>query len=189
MSEEASLTGRLLVATPSLRDPNFSRTVVLLIDHGTGGAVGLVLNRPSSTSVADPLPQWEDRAAEPAVVFVGGPVQTDSAICLAHTGPSRASEASEGWQPLFDQLGTVDLRSEPGRIGIDIDGLRVFAGYAGWAPDQLEGEVAAGAWWVVRALPGDALCAEPRLLWRAVLRRQRGFLAAAANYPSDLSMN
>lgn len=183
---EASLTGRLVVATPSLRDPNFLRTVVLLIDHGPGGAVGVVLNRPSTTPVGDPLPQWVERAAAPAVVFVGGPVQSQSAICLAR---SAAGEQREGWHPLFHRLGTVDLGIEPGLIGVDIDALRVFAGYAGWGPGQLEGEIAAGAWWVVRSVEDDAMSGEPALLWRSVLKRQSGALAAAANFPPDLSVN
>ncbi len=180
------LAGRLLVATPSLRDPNFERTVVLLLDHGPDGALGLVLNRPSGTAVGDPLPQWGARAAEPAVVFVGGPVQPDSAIGLAR---SERAEAASGWQPLFDRLGTLDLGRAPGEIDAAIDALRVFAGYSGWGSGQLETEIEAGAWFVVDAAPGDALGAEPLGLWRRVLKRQKGLVSAIANFPPDLSVN
>lgn len=179
--------GSLLVASPTLRDPNFARAVVLLLDHGEEGAVGVVLNRPSHMAVGEPLPQWRDRAAEPAVVFVGGPVARGSAICLAR---SDGDERSEGWQPLFDRLGTLDLgRGGPGDVGVAIDRLRVFAGYAGWASGQLEAEIAAGGWFVVGASPADVLGPEPEGLWRAVLRRQGGLLAAVASFPAELSVN
>jgi putative transcriptional regulator len=178
------LTGRLLVAAPALRDPNFDRTVVLLLDHNDEGAVGLVLNRPSATAVDDALPQWGDRATEPSVVFVGGPVSPTSAICLAGaTVPAR-----DGWQPLFGSLGTLDLARDPDEVA-DIDWLRVFAGYAGWGAGQLEGEIAEGAWFVVDVQPGDAVCVQPGTLWRDVLRRQPGALAAVANFPADLAVN
>jgi len=180
------LTGRLLVAAPNLGDPNFHRTVVLVLDHSEEGALGLVLNRPSATALAEPLPDWHDRAAPPAVVFVGGPVRPESAICIAR---SDAVGGSDGWQPLFARLGTLDLGRPPAEVGVVIDRLRVFAGYAGWGSEQLEGEIAAGAWWVVDADPDDALDAEPRQLWRTVLRRQRGALAAIANFPADLTVN
>jgi putative transcriptional regulator len=182
----ARLVGRLLIATPMLRDPNFDRTVVMLLDHNGDGALGVVLNRPSAMAVADPLPQWVDHVAEPAVVFVGGPVSPGSAICLAQ---ARDEVTRDGWQPLFAGLGTIDLSLGPSDLGGTIGDLRVFAGYAGWGPGQLEAEIDAGAWYVTRPRPGDALCAEPEALWRAVLRRQGGAIAALATYPKELSVN
>jgi putative transcriptional regulator len=180
------IAGRLLVATPSLRDPNFERTVVLLLDHSPDGALGVVLNRPTETAVDDPLPQWSAQVAEPAVVFVGGPVQPEAAIGLARCpDPVEAS----GWQPLFGPLGTLDLASGPADVGVVIDGLRIFAGYAGWGPGQLETEIEAGAWFVVDAAPGDALSGEPKALWHAVLRRQPGLLSTVANFPADPAVN
>jgi putative transcriptional regulator len=185
MAEE-ELAGRLLVATPSLRDPNFLRTVVLVLEHSPEGALGLVVNRPTETAVDEPLPEWGDHAAPPAVLFVGGPVQPEAAICIAR---SDAVAGSAGWQPLFDRLGTLDLGCRPADVGAPIDRLRVFAGYAGWGAGQLDGEIAAGAWWVVDAHPGDVLSPSPRSLWREVLHRQPGVLGAIANFPADLSTN
>src|SRR5205807_4175305 len=77
-----SLKGKLLVANPALEDPNFDRTVVLVLEHHDEGAVGVILNRPSQTSVEEVLPSWAAVAAQPAVVFVGGPVSPGSAIGL-----------------------------------------------------------------------------------------------------------
>src|SRR5690348_7891784 len=83
MTEVPSLTGRLLVASPALTDPNFDRAVVLLLDHDEEGTLGVVLNRPTSVGVGDVLEPWAKLAVQPAVVFQGGPVSLDSALGLA----------------------------------------------------------------------------------------------------------
>lgn len=180
------LRGRLLVATPILGDPNFDGTVVLVLEHGPDGAVGVVLNRPTSTDVAEPLPGWDRLAADPAVVFSGGPVAPDAAICLARAW---AEEQLEAYQPLLGSLGTVDLSIDPDEVSSALQAVRVFVGYAGWAAGQLEGEIEAGAWFVVDARPDDAMSSHPDELWQAVLRRQRGKLAMYANFPPNPSAN
>jgi len=178
--------GALLVATPRLKDPNFDRTVVMLLDHNEQGAIGVVLNRPSTLAVAEALPAWSDHIAAPAVVFVGGPVAPASAICLGEAPPE---EAAEGWQPLFDGLGTVDVSRPPDDLPVDVGEVRVFAGYAGWGPGQLESEIEAGAWIVAPGSRGDAMNADPTTLWRGVLRRQGGVVGAMAAFPKDLALN
>lgn len=183
---EGSLKGRLLVASPILGDPNFDGSVVLVLEHGDDGAVGVVLNRPTGTDVAEPLPGWHRLAADPAVVFVGGPVSPDAAICLARSWPD---ERIDAFEPLLDSLGTVDLSIDPDEAASAIQGLRVFVGYAGWAGGQLEGEIEQGAWFVVDARPEDALSGEPDQLWQSVLRRQRGKLAMFANFPDNPALN
>lgn len=174
--------GRLVVATPSLVDPNFRHTVVLLLEHGDDGAVGVVVNRPSEVAVGDALPGWERFAADPPVVFVGGPVQQDALIGLARrdTGPP-----PQAWQALSDELGVVNLDQDP----LLVDGLgkvRVFAGYAGWGPGQLENEIAAGSWFVLDADPHDPFAADTDQLWQGVVRRQGGMFAT---FPPDPSHN
>jgi putative transcriptional regulator len=183
----ASTTRRLLVATPVLLDPNFARTVVFMVEHNDEGALGIVLNRPSDTGIDDVLPEWRTLAVPPASVFVGGPVQLGEAVI--GLGRARVVEASPGWEPLLGSVGTVDLAVSPLDAHPAMEEVRVFAGYAGWGPEQLDGELEQGGWYVVDAEPTDLLTTSPADLWRRVLRRQGGDLAVVANHPGDPSVN
>ncbi|MBV8162264.1 MAG: YqgE/AlgH family protein [Acidimicrobiia bacterium] len=181
-----SLKGKLLVATPVLGDGIFDRSVVLLIEHDdTEGAFGVVLNRPSTTGVDGALPEWSALAASPSVVFVGGPVSPEAAICLARMSHPDA----EGWVPVVGSVGALDLSQDADQLVAAVDEVRLYAGYAGWTTGQLEDEIEAGAWFVVDARESDVLSGEPDSLWRRVLRRQRGRLALFAAYPPDPTTN
>jgi putative transcriptional regulator len=175
----------LLVATPPLVDPNFDRTVVLLLEHSAAGSIGVVLNRPGELAIEDALPGWERIAAEPERVFVGGPVAGDAAIAL---GSARRPDAGAGWEPVVGPVGTIDLHRDPLDVLGDITEVRIFAGYAGWAAGQLDAELEAEAWVVVPAVPED-VTGRPDDLWRRVLRRQGGTVAWLANAPLDPSLN
>jgi putative transcriptional regulator len=182
-----SLVGHLLVATPGLRDPNFERTVVLLVAHEEGGALGVVLNRATEVPVAEVLGGWGGLASDPPVVFEGGPVQPEAAICLAR---SRSGVGEmRGFNRVDGTVGTVDLSGEPDAIRDELVEVRVFAGYAGWSPQQLEDEIESGSWFTFKALPSDAFTDRPDDLWAMVLRRQGGMYAAVAFYPSDPTLN
>jgi putative transcriptional regulator len=180
-----TLRGRLLVATPPLVDPNFDRSVVLMLEHGDEGALGIILNRPTQAALASVLPDWHTHASEPGVVFSGGPVAPEAVIALARGG--RAT--SPGWVSVSEEVGSVDVGRDPEELDFRIDALRVFVGYAGWAPGQLESELADEAWFVVETQPSDPFSARPDDLWREVLRRQRGRLAMFAHYPPDPEAN
>ena len=180
-----SWAGRLLVATPALTEGPFARTVVQLLRHDADtGALGVVLNRPTEARVVDVLPGWADLAGAPAVVFEGGPVEPTAAICLGRV--PAAAPPSPAYAVLVAGLATVDLDASPDPA---LQGVRVFAGYAGWSPGQLEDELAAGGWWLLDALPGDPFDPAPLDLWRRVLLRQGLPLAFAASYPPDPSLN
>ncbi|MEU4569415.1 YqgE/AlgH family protein [Micromonospora sp. NPDC023956] len=183
----ASMTGQLLVATPALKDPNFDRTVVLLVAHEPGGALGVVLNRATEVPVADVLGDWSALAGEPAVLFEGGPVQPDSAICLARM--RHPVRRLKGFHQVLGAVGTIDLSVDPERMRESVSGIRVFAGYSGWGAGQLEQEIEDGSWFVLDALPGDAFVDRPDDLWPMVLRRQGGMMAAVAHFPPDVSLN
>ncbi|GGJ87422.1 UPF0301 protein [Streptomyces camponoticapitis] len=186
MTEVSSLTGRLLVATPALADPNFDRAVVLLLDHDEEGSLGVVLNRPTPVDVGDILESWGGLAGDPGVVFQGGPVSLDSALGLAVIP---GDEGPLGWRRVHGAIGLVDLETPPELLARALGSLRIFAGYAGWGPGQLEDELSEGAWYVVESEPGDVSSPRPESLWRAVLRRQRSELAMVATYPDDPSLN
>ncbi len=175
-----SLKGRLLVAAPDLDDPNFAHTVVLLLAHDDAeGALGVVVNRPSDVEMVGALRDWDRLAAPPAFVFVGGPVEPTAVIGLARTHAD-----GEGVEPVLDGAGVLDLALAPEDLGADVASIRVFAGYSGWAPGQLELEITAGGWFVVEARPDDPFSAEPDDLWSRVLRRQGGLFRTAAEDPS-----
>lgn len=181
---DLSTRGKLLVATPPLGDPNFDRSVVYMIEHGTDGAVGVVLNRPTSQVSIDGLESWVELLTPPSLVFNGGPVEADALIAIASTDAPDAS-----WASLGAGVGTVDLSMEPIDAPGRIARLRIFRGYAGWSPFQLDGELAAGAWMVLPAEVDDLFTGSPEQLWRLVLRRQGGRLAWIADAPDDLSSN
>jgi putative transcriptional regulator len=181
------LTGRLLVATPLLVDPNFRRTVVLVLDHSDEGAMGIVVNRPLQVDVAAVLPTWQPYATAPGRLYQGGPVGQDSALGVVAV-PGDAADP-EGVRRIIGSIGLVDLDAMPESVASGFAGLRIFAGYAGWGAGQLEGEIDEGAWYVVDAESRDPFTDEPDDLWRAVLRRQRGELAFVATYPDEPAHN
>lgn len=174
-----SLRGRLLVATPSLADPNFSHSVVYLLDHSDEGAVGIVVNRPSDVEVADALPRWEPVTSRPRVMFVGGPVQPEAVV-----GLGRGQAENELLQEVSDGVGVVDLRADPLLLIGDLDKFRLFVGYAGWGQGQLEVEVEEGGWFVVDADPEDVFAEDADELWVRVLSRQGGIWRTISQHPS-----
>lgn len=186
---DAALTGRLLVATPQLQHEQFRRTVVLLLDHGEDGALGVVVNRPTEVAVDAVLPAWQPFVAVPGRLFQGGPVALDSALGVVAVPGDDTSEEPLGVRRVVGCLGLVDLDTPPEVVVPEVTGLRIFAGYAGWGPGQLEAEIATGSWYVVESEAGDAFSEHPEDLWAQVLRRQGGDLALVASFPDDPSMN
>ena len=176
-----SLQGSLLIAAPQLLDPNFRRTVVLVADHGEDGAMGVILNRPSGMTVADAAPDLEPLVGADAPIFAGGPVQPTSGVVLA--------EVAEADEPVF---GDVVLVPGLGELADVIDGagsVRVFAGYAGWGPGQLDGELEREDGILEPARPSDVFSEAPDGLWAEVLERKGGQFALLARMPEDPSQN
>jgi len=187
--------GRLLVATPLINDPNFERTVILVVAHEGVGAHGLVINRPTAIPATDIEPRWSDHMAAPAVLFDGGPVNRAYAFGFArgpdlsdHDGLALRPESLAG-QRLVAGCVTLDLERPPDPETNGVTEVRLFAGSAGWSAGQLEDEMSDGAWWAVDATPDDVMTSDPSGLWTRVLRRQHGELAWFANHPDDPSIN
>ena len=181
------LTGRLLVAVPGLLDPNFRRTVVLVLDHDDDGTFGVVINRPLEVEVDAVLPDWQSLATPPGRLFEGGPVGLDGAIGV--TVVPDAADPPFGVDRVAGPFCLVDLDASPTDVTAGVSGLRVFAGHSGWSGGQVEAEIAAGDWFVLDADAGDPLSPVPEKLWSQVLRRQGGDLALLANAPDDPLLN
>lgn len=169
-----STAGHLLIATPNLGDPNFDMTIVYMIEHNDQGALGVVVNRPTDTPVASHLPDLAPLLSPPDVFFVGGPVSPDHVLGVGRDG---------GTITMVDLDGIIE-----GRVPRP-DGFRLFAGYSGWSPGQLEGELATGSWFVVEAFDGDVFGPDPTELWREVLRRQGGRIGRLSLYPDNPIFN
>jgi putative transcriptional regulator len=186
-----TLKGKLLVATPMLREPTFARTVISMLEHTDDGALGVVINRPGVASLLDVAGPVADLASRPAVLFAGGPVEPQAAIALGVVMPDVPAVITDAaaWRPIFHPVVTVDLDVDPTLLAGSLRELRVFAGYAGWSAGQLEAEIAQGAWYVVDSWPLDAFDSSPEALWSAVLRRQPWPLSAVATCPVDPTMN
>ncbi len=178
---------RLLVAMPPLIDPNFDRSIVLVLEHSPDGALGVVLNRATPERPAQ-VAGWLDRACDPSAVFSGGPVEPAALIGVGHRPEG---DTAHGWEPLGGDpratIGTVDLALDP--ADVEVGRLRIFRGYAGWGPLQLDAEIAADAWAIVDAQADDVFTGDPAGLWRRVLARQPNRLAWLAHYPADTSVN
>jgi putative transcriptional regulator len=177
-----SAQGQLLIAGPTLLDPNFWRTVVLVIEHSEEGALGLVLNRPSETTVSEAVPQLEELVDPTDELFIGGPVQSSSVIVLAQfEDPDDAALIS------FEDVGVLRATGDESVAGVRKG--RAFIGHAGWGPGQLDGELERGDWILEPAQLGDAFTTNPQALWSDVLTRKGGSYALIARMPADPSMN
>jgi putative transcriptional regulator len=179
-----SLRAQLLVASPQLMDPNFARTVVLITEHSDEGAMGIVLNRPATTTVSEAAAELERLVEPDADVFVGGPVQPSAVIVLAEWAPP-----DEPAVPVFGGVGFVGAESDPDELARTVVRARVFAGFAGWSPGQLETELERDDWILEPARAGDVFSAEPEQLWSEVLERKGGEYALVARMPLDPSLN
>jgi putative transcriptional regulator len=178
-----SLRGHLLIAGPSLVDPNFWRTVVLVGEHSEEGALGVVLNRASDAAVDETVPELAMLADDLGQVHVGGPVQPSAIVVLADfLEPERAASL------VLDSVGFLPAEVDPTTLG-ELRRARVFAGYAGWGPGQLDDELEEGSWIVEPALAEDVFTSEPDALWSDVLRRKGGPFGVLALMPPDPSLN
>jgi len=173
------LSGHLLIAGPELWDPNFRRTIVLIGHHDGDGAVGVVLNRAAGVTVEEAVPPLAELVPLGERLFVGGPVQQDAAVVLADFEvPERAEVLA------FGSIGFLAGEVDPDELG-PIRRARVFAGYAGWGPGQLEAELASDSWLVEPAVPEDVFSPDPDRLWAAVLRRKGPDFRMLLSMPVD----
>ena len=178
-----SLRGKLLIASPALEDPNFDRTVVLITEHGEEGAMGIVLNRPSESEVAAVIPELEAIAGEEPI-FVGGPVQPEALVVLGEFSDPGAA----AWIVVAG-VGLVSAQTDLEELPESVRRGRVYAGFSGWGPGQLEDEIEEEAWIVEAPMPAELFPEDPDTLWSDVLDRMGGEYAIVARMPEDPSLN
>lgn len=183
-SPDEPLRGKLLLAAPALIDPNFRRTVVLVVEHGEEGAMGIVLNRPTQATVAEAVPALAAVLGPDQPVFHGGPVAPDGVVVLAEfEDPERAAS------PIAPGVGFVGSEEDVDALGGSVRRGRAYAGHAGWGPGQLEAELEDDGWIVASREPEDLFADTASELWSAVLERMGGSYALIARMPADPSMN
>lgn len=179
--------GTLLISGLAISDGVFDQAVVLILDHDDTGSLGVVLNQAAPFELARVLPRWVDLASYPAQIYQGGPVSPEGAVCLA--SPVRDDEEPPGWTRLYDQIGLLHLDTPVELVQGAYRGIRIFAGYAGWSPGQLDMELAHELWHPVTSRYEDVFDAEPRTLWRRVLRRQGGELGLLSAWTPHPELN
>jgi len=142
-------TGKFLIASRQLLDPQFAETVVLLIEYNQRGAMGIIINRPSELKLSAVLPEIQVLGERPDTIYLGGPVAKNQLLLLIRT-----SSPPEGSRLVFEDIHVSSSQAVIKRMIKNPEGeerFRVYAGYAGWAPGQLDNEIATGGWHVLRA--------------------------------------
>ena len=179
-----SFRGQLLIAGAGLLDPNFWRTVVLLVEHNDEGALGLVLNRPSETSVGEAVPELGELVDLDERLFIGGPVQPSAVIILA-----QFEDPTDAALIAFDDVGVLASEASAEDLSAGVRRGRAFVGHSGWGPGQLDSEIERGDWILESASRADAFAESPMDLWPTVLTRKGGSYALIARMPADPSVN
>lgn len=189
LEREEPAPGMLLVAAPGMLSDEFARTVILLIEHDTDHSFGVVLNKRSDVAVANVLPDWLGEVAAPQALYIGGPVGPQAASGVGVTATGTVIDDHPEFTRLANRLVHVDLRSDPFEVAGHLEGMRLFAGYAEWAPGQLDSEIERGDWYVAPALPSDVIAPASADLYSDVLRRQPMPLPLFSTFPADTEDN
>lgn len=183
VSSMESLRGRLLISSGGLFDPNFRHTVVLVGEHNAEGALGVVLNRALDVTVHQAVPALGDLVGPEERLFQGGPVQPASPVLLAELSHPELADLLV-FESVGFLIGDVSADVRPGIVR-----ARVYAGYSGWGPGQLEAEMEVGSWILDPARVEDVFTDAPDLLWSRVLERKGPEYHMLSRVPYDPSMN
>jgi len=178
-----SLKGQLLISSGGLYDPNFRHTVVLIGEHSADGALGVVLNRSLEITVEEAIPAMGHLVGPGELLYQGGPVQPEIPVLLAEVSNPELLNV-----PVLESIGFLvgDVSAE---IEPNILRARVYAGYSGWGPGQLEMEMGLDSWIIEPAQAGDVFTNEPNALWSQVLQRKGPDYDFLSRMPADPSTN
>lgn len=189
MDRNEPAPGMLLVAAPGLASDEFSRSVIMLLEHNPSTTFGVNLAARSDVAVFNVMPEWAPLAAKPQALYIGGPLNQQAVVGLGVTKPGVEIAEHPYFNRLANRLVHVDLRSDPEQIKDHVQGMRMFAGYAEWVPGQLQEEIERGDWYVAPALPSDVIAPGSVDIWGDVMRRQPMPLPLYSTYPDEVSEN
>ncbi|MGD7002538.1 YqgE/AlgH family protein [Corynebacterium halotolerans] len=189
MERTAPEPGMLLVAAPGMMSGDFTRSVIMLIEHSPQMTFGVNLTARSELAVFNVMPEWLPAVAKPQALYIGGPLNQQSVAALGVTKAGINIDEHPQIHRLAPRLVHVDMRSNPDEVTPLVEGIRMFAGYAEWAPGQLEEEIEFGDWYVTPALPSDVIAPGRVDLWGDVMRRQQMPLPLFSTFPADLGDN
>jgi len=175
--------GRLLISSGGLFDPNFRHTVVLLAEHDAEGSVGVVLTRPLEVTVHEAVPALAELVELDDLLYQGGPVEQEQPVLLAEVDDPEVLDLR-----VFGSVGFL-TGAVPTSVRSRLERVRVFAGYAGWGPGQLEREMSEDAWVVAEPRADDVFTDEPDALWHRILERKGPPWSTMARIPFDPSTN
>ena len=181
-----TLRGKLLIAAPDLVDPNFFHSVIFLLEHDKGGALGLVLNRPTCVSLTQVMPKWKTTAVSSINIFQGGPIRPRVLIGLASTTGNTEIDARK---PILDSVEVISIHETSPTSNSEISALRVYSGYSGWTEGQLDSEINMGSWFTTPASPADLFEINPSRLWFRLLHAYHGKWPWRARNQIDPSRN
>lgn len=179
-----SLRGQLVVASPSIEDPNFHRTVILIGHHDRDGALGVVINRPAGTSVAEAAPPVAEMTGSDGELHIGGPVMPEAVVVVAEF-----DEPSDAAILAFGSVGVLPADSDAEFVAERTRRIRAFAGHAGWSAGQLDSELGRDDWIVAPADADVVFNDDSSDLWASVLRDLGGTYELLARMPEDPSVN
>ncbi|ADK29887.1 YqgE/AlgH family protein [Corynebacterium pseudotuberculosis] len=189
MERNQPAPGMLLIAAPSMEDPVFARSVILLLEHNEATTFGVNLASRSDVAVFNVMPEWAPLVSKPQALYIGGPLNQQGVIGIGVSAPGVDIVSHPHFNRLANRLVHVDLRTQPEDVAADLSGLRLFAGYAEWEPGQLNEEIEKGEWYVAPALSSDVTAAGNVDVWGDVMRRQPMPLPLYSTYPMDVSEN
>ena len=179
--------GVFLVASPNLIDPNFSKSVILLLQYGKGGSVGLIINKPTTVKLKKILPKIKGIQIRNKYIFIGGPVSINTLFFVVLNG-----KHSEKFIKIFDDVYLIPqfkdlIKTIPKKI--IRKQLRVYIGYAGWAPGQLEYEIARGDWYIYPADTRSIFFKDPQDVWPELIKKSSAQLVKLITLPFNLLQN
>jgi putative transcriptional regulator len=161
--------GLFLIAEPSLRDPNFREAVILITHHNATGTMGVIINRPTSTPLSHLLEDREDLTELTDTLHLGGPVDRGVLLLLVRS-PARPEHAEHVFDHVYLSQ-SLDVLLDALKSDDPQTAVRLFSGYAGWAPGQLADEITRGSWRVVPADPSVLFDRDAEVIWKEMIRR------------------